>query len=122
MRTASFLPDRTSRYRRRPRSKSRKLPLPRATNLMKDAMKPAITLIAAALFVVGAASAQETRLRSTRVSAPDVIKTATFYESVFGLKEVREEVRDGKPFEKILNYAKDAANNPAGPPNIVIIL
>jgi predicted enzyme related to lactoylglutathione lyase len=72
--------------------------------------------------VAGSAYAQETRLRSTRVSAPDVVKTAAFYETVFGLKEVRKEDRDGKPFEKILNYAQDSANNPSGAPNVVIIL
>ena len=78
-------------------------------------------VLVASLFAE-AALAQETRLRSVRVSAPDVVTTAAFYETVFGLKEVRKEDRDGKPFEKILNYAKDAAGNPAGPPNVVIIL
>ena len=76
----------------------------------------------AAGLAAGSGFAQETRLRSTRVSAPDVLKTATFYETVFGLKEVRKVDRDSKPFERILNYHKDAADNKAGPPNVVIIL
>mgnify|MGYP000535281252 CR=1 FL=1 len=40
--------------------------------------------LAAALMVATPALAQESRLRSARVSAPDVVKTATFYQSVFG--------------------------------------
>ena len=75
-----------------------------------------------AALAAGSAFSQDSRLRSTRVSAPDVLKTATFYETVFGLKEVRKVDRDNKPFERILNYAKDAADNKAGPPNVVIIL
>jgi predicted enzyme related to lactoylglutathione lyase len=69
------------------------------------------------------AFAQETRLRSARVSATDVPKTAAFYETTFGLKEVRKVERDGKPYEIIMNYGatvKEAEESKAT--KLVVIL
>jgi len=79
----------------------------------------ALTIMAASL----PAFAQETRLRSARVSATDVPKTAAFYQATFGLKEVRKVDRDGKPFEIIMNYgatAKEAEESKAT--KLVVIL
>ncbi len=67
-------------------------------------MKVLAGLLFAALVAAAPAMAQETRLRSTRVSAPDVAKTAQFYQATFGLKEVRRIDRDGALFEVIMNY------------------
>ena len=69
------------------------------------------------------AFAQETRLRSTRVSATDVQKTATFYQAAFGLKDIRHVDRDGKVYEIIMNYGatvKEAEESRAT--KVVIIL
>jgi predicted enzyme related to lactoylglutathione lyase len=69
------------------------------------------------------AFAQETRLRSARVSADDVQKTATFYQTTFGLRDIRHVDRDGKLFEIIMNYgatAKEAEESKAT--KLVVIL
>lgn len=69
------------------------------------------------------ALAQETRLRSTRVSAVDVQKTATFYQTTFGLKDIRHVDRDGKIYEIIMNYGatvKEAEESKAT--KLVVIL
>ena len=79
----------------------------------------AIAVLAAAVPAFG----QETRLRSARVSAPDVQKTATFYQVTFGLTEARHVDRDGKLFEVIMNYggtAKEAEESKAT--KLVVIL
>jgi predicted enzyme related to lactoylglutathione lyase len=88
-------------------------------------MQMLVKTTALALLLASAALpalAQETRLRSVRVSAPEVTKTATFYQQTFGLKEVRKVERDGAPYEIIMNSGPDAANNPGGAPNLVVIL
>jgi predicted enzyme related to lactoylglutathione lyase len=68
------------------------------------------------------AFAQETRLRSARVSAPDVIKTAAYYQAVFGLKEVRKVERDGAPFEVIMNYGKDTKEAEASKATKLVVI
>lgn len=69
------------------------------------------------------ALAQESRLRSARVSAPDVVKTATFYQAVFGMKEIRRVERDGAPYEVIMNYgATVEAATASLAPKLVVIL
>jgi predicted enzyme related to lactoylglutathione lyase len=68
-------------------------------------------------------SAQEARLRSVRVSAPDVQRTATFYEQAFGLREARRIDRNGALFEIIMNYGATAeAADAATTPRVVVIL
>lgn len=68
-------------------------------------------------------NAQDSRLRSVRVSALDVVKTADFYEAVFGMHEVRRIDRNGAPFEVILNYGADQkAAEAATTPKLVVIL
>jgi predicted enzyme related to lactoylglutathione lyase len=80
-------------------------------------------LLVAAALLAGAASGQEARIRSVRVSAPDVTKTAQFYETVFGLREARHVDRNGAPFEVIMNYGRDAAAAEANTaPKLVVIL
>jgi predicted enzyme related to lactoylglutathione lyase len=70
----------------------------------------------------GSAFGQESRIRSVRVSAPDVVKTATFYEAVFGLKEARRVERDKAPYEIILNYGKDAAEAAAATSTKLVVI
>ena len=83
----------------------------------------AAPLLVLAGLLAGAATAQETRIRSVRVSAPDVVRTAQFYEVVFGVREARHIDRNGAPFEIILNYGKDAASAEANlAPRLVVIL
>ena len=72
-------------------------------------MKWLATAALALLVTTMPAHAQETRLRSARVSAPDVAKTAAFYQAVFGMKEIRHVDREGALFEVIMNYGADAA-------------
>jgi predicted enzyme related to lactoylglutathione lyase len=86
-------------------------------------IKVLASIALAALIAGGPAGAQESRLRSARVSAPDVAKTAAFYQSVFGLKEVRHIDRDGALFEVILNYgATVEAASASKLPKVVVIL
>lgn len=76
-----------------------------------------------ALIAVGSAVAQDSRLRSARVSATDVAKTASFYQSVFGLREIRHIDRDGALFEVIMNYGETAEAAAASKlPKLVVIL
>lgn len=72
--------------------------------------------------IAGSAFAQESRLRAARVSAPDVVKTATFYETVFGLKEARRVERNNAPYEVILNYGKDAAEASASMSTKLVVI
>lgn len=68
-------------------------------------------------------AAQEARLRSVRVSAPDVQRTAMFYEQAFGLREARRIDRNGALFEIIMNYGATAeAADAATTPRVVVIL
>jgi predicted enzyme related to lactoylglutathione lyase len=86
-------------------------------------MRRAAPFLAAAVLLVSAGVSQEARIRSVRVSAPDVTRTAQFYETVFGLREARHVDRNGAPFEVILNYGKDAAAAEANTaPKLVVIL
>lgn len=86
-------------------------------------MKNVAFAILATLLVTAGASAQESRLRSARVSAPDVVKTAEFYQAVFGMREIRRVERDGAPFEIIMNYGADkAAAEASKAPKLVVIL
>ena len=81
-------------------------------------------MIAGLVFALAAGSAvgQDSRIRSVRVSAPDVVKTATFYETVFGLKEARRIERDKAPYEIILNYGKDAAEAAAATSTKLVVI
>jgi predicted enzyme related to lactoylglutathione lyase len=80
-------------------------------------------LAAAALVLVLPSQAQETRIRSVRVSAEDVAGVAKFYEDAFGLRQVRAVQRDEKLFEIILNYGDSVEAAAASKsPRLVIIL
>ena len=79
--------------------------------------------VALATAITGVAEAQTTRIRSVRVAAPEVARTAGFYQAVFDLKVVRTIDRDGALYESILNYGatkEAAAANTA--PKLVVIL
>src|SRR5690349_9200057 len=72
--------------------------------------------------VAGSAFGQDSRIRSVRVSAPDVVRTAAFYEAVFGLKEARRVERDNAPYEIILNYGKDSAEAAAATSTKLVVI
>lgn len=90
---------------------------------MKTLMLAALAAVTLAL----PASAQEVRLRAARVGGPDVAtieKMGTFYAQVFGLKEIRREVRanDATFLEIIMNFgATKEAAMAATTPKIVLI-
>jgi predicted enzyme related to lactoylglutathione lyase len=86
-------------------------------------MKRIAAILAGFLLLACSAYAQETRIRSVRVSAENVAATAKFYENTFGLRQVREVQRDGKLFEIILNYGDTVeAASTSRNPRLVIIL
>lgn len=65
---------------------------------------------------------ESSRVRAARVSATDVPKTAIFYQTVFGLKEVRVVERDGKPYESIMNYGATVEEATASKATKVVII
>lgn len=74
-------------------------------------MKPYLALLGAVAVLVAPMTAQAQQavaLRSVRIGATDVIKTATFYQAVFGLKEVQRIERPDL-LEVIMNFGADAA-------------
>lgn len=82
----------------------------------------AAMMLAVSIVLVGSATAEDARIRSIRVSAPDVAKAAMFYEEVFGLTEARRIHRDDALFEVILNYGSTSDNADANPaPRLVLI-
>jgi predicted enzyme related to lactoylglutathione lyase len=86
-------------------------------------MKKIAAAAVAALVLAMPAMAQETRLRSVRVSADDVAAVGKFYETTFGLRQVRTVERDKKLFEVILNYGDTAeAASASRSTRLVIIL
>jgi predicted enzyme related to lactoylglutathione lyase len=69
------------------------------------------------------ALADDTRIRSVRVSADDVARTAKFYQDTFGLRQIRTIDREGKLFEIIMNYGDTPeAATASKSPKLVIIL
>ncbi len=86
-------------------------------------MKAVILAMTIGLVAAQSAFAQDARIRSVRVSAPDVAVTAKFYQDAFGLKEVRRIDRDGALFEIIMNYGETVEEASASKaPRLVIIL
>jgi len=73
-------------------------------------MKRVIAAVLATLVLATPAMGQETRLRAARVTADDVAATAKFYESTFGMTQVRKVDRSGALFEIILNYGATPAD------------
>lgn len=72
--------------------------------------------------IAGTAIAEPTAgVRSVRVGAPDVARTAAFYQAVFGLKEISRVDRDGL-FEVIMNWGATADEARASrSPKVVVI-
>ncbi len=87
-------------------------------------MKRLIPAAAAALLLaapLAAFSQAPVAVRSVRVGAADVFKTAAFYETVFGLKEIRRVERPDLQ-ESILNFGKTTAEATANAgPKVVVI-
>lgn len=81
-----------------------------------------LTAVAAALLVSSAAHAQtKIAVRSVRLGAADVPRTAAFYQNVFGLKETQRIERPGL-FEVIMNFGDTVDQARASTaPKIVII-
>lgn len=81
-----------------------------------------LAALAAILLTAGGVSAEPTvGVRSVRVGAIDVAKTAAFYQAVFGLKEIARTERPGL-FEIVMNSGATAEEAKASrAPKIVVI-
>jgi predicted enzyme related to lactoylglutathione lyase len=82
---------------------------------------PAIAAVLLAAAPLAALGQGQVTVRSVRVGAADVFKTAAFYEAVFGLKEIRRVDREDLK-ESILNFGKTTQEATANTGTKVVII